>query len=261
MKRTLKTLPGNLIFLLLLLVVFITCERINTDLVENWKLTEASYLITANQNFTFYDPFSKPWQGTVTIDDEELEASFFNYYFDNSWPTNVFSFEDKVFTFFGSKLVLDIYDKRYILEPYEFDIASGIFKAEGVASGNDKSFHIKIKAAMPKIQINKGEQIVVNDAYYITPFKTLDLKNKGKLQTDYLLGDIMERLSGNWSVSNDKITLSPEKYNSNTYQYNLKGNTLYLFKENISGDEIPSNISPYADKISNITYQATYTTK
>ncbi len=59
MKRTLKTLPGNLTFLLLLLFVFITCERINTDLVENWKLTEASYLITANQNFTFYDPFSK----------------------------------------------------------------------------------------------------------------------------------------------------------------------------------------------------------
>ena len=112
---------------------------------------------------------------------------------------------------------------------------------------------------MPKIQVKRGDQIVVKDAYYIIPFKTLNLKNSGKFQTDYLLGDIMERLSGNWSVSNDKITLTPEKYNSNTYQYNLKGNTLYLFKENISTDAIPSNISPFADKISDITYQATYT--
>ena len=73
------------------------------------------------------------------------------------------------------------------------------------------------------------------------------------------MGDIVDNLSGNWSVDNNQITISTEKFNSNTYQYNLNGETLYLIKKKIEGKDAPSNISPFADKISNITYQAKYT--
>ena len=108
--------------------------------------------------------------------------------------------------------------------------------------------------------MKKGEELWVKGAFFnITPYLTLNLQKRGKLLVDYLMGDIVESLSGNWSVDNNQITISTEKFNNNTYQYNLNGETLHLIKNNVLGKDVPSNISPFADKINNIKYQAKYT--
>lgn len=261
MKLALKAFSCELAVLLLLSITILSCEKIDTDIVDNWKLNEKSYLITANQDFTFYDPFSKPWEGTIMIDDEVFDASSFTYYFENVWGSTNFVSDDLMITFSGPHLLVNFNNgEKYMLESYEFDIPNGVFKAEGMANNGNKSIQVKVDATMSKVPIKKGEQVVVTDAYHTTPYLKINLNKKGKLQTDYLIGDIVEIISGKWSVKNDRITLSPEKHSSDTYQYNLKGNTLYLFKNNIFGEAIPSNISPFADKISNITYQATYKT-
>lgn len=261
MKLSFKAFSCKSAFLLLLSITILSCEKIDTEIAENWELNEKYYLITANQDFTFHNPFSKPWEGTIMIDGEKLDASSFTYYFENVWGSTNFVSDGLMITFFGPHLLINFNNgEKYMLESYEFDIPSGVFKAEGMAGNDNKSIQVKVDVTMPRVPIKKGEQVVVTDVYHTTPYLKLKLNKKGKLQTDYLVGDIVEIISGKWSVKNDRITLSPEKYSSDTYQYGLKGNTLYLFNDNISGDAIPSNILPFADKISNITYQATYKT-
>lgn len=260
MKRTSKSFSHKLITFLLFSFVIISCERIDSDLIGNWTLTERSYLITASQDFTFNDLFGEPWQGTILIDDEEFNTSSFTYRFYNVWPTNQFSSRsgELVFIFFDPKLEIYLNGDYYMLDSYEFDIASGIFNAEGIANGNDKSLQVKVNAIMPKISMKKGEQAVVKVESHRASYTNLEFKNGGKLQTDYLMVDIMDRLSGKWSVKNDRITLSVEKYENDTYQYNFNGNELILSKDNITRDEIPFHLSPFADKLSNITYHAVY---
>ena len=259
MKLLLKTFSRELALLLLLSIAFLSCEKTDADIVGNWELDEKTYMITANQDFTFHNPFSQPWEGTIVIGDEEFGPSSFTYYFENVWGSANFVSDGLIITLSGPHLFVYFNNgEKYMLESYEFDIANGVFKAEGMASNENKSIQVKVDATMPKVLIKNGEQVMVIDTYHTIPYLKLNLNKKGKLQTDYLMGDIVDVIQGKWSVKNDRITLSPEKHDSDTYQYNLKGNSLYLFKDNISGEAIPSNISPFADKISNIAFQATY---
>ena len=148
----------------------------------------------------------------------------------------------------------------YVIDSYEFNISNGEFNAEGIATNDNKSIQVYIETHMPNIPMKKGEELWVKGAFFnITPYLTLNLQKRGKLLVDYLMGDIVESLSGNWSVDNNQITISTEKFNNNTYQYNLNGETLHLIKNNVLGKDVPSNISPFADKINNIKYQAKYT--
>ena len=66
----------NPLMVILFISLFITsCERIDTDLVGEWKLSETSFSITANQDFIFYDPFKSPWQGIIIIDEATCRLS------------------------------------------------------------------------------------------------------------------------------------------------------------------------------------------
>lgn len=49
MESSPKIIPLQLMFFLLLPLFIISCERIDTELVRYWKLSETSYFITANQ--------------------------------------------------------------------------------------------------------------------------------------------------------------------------------------------------------------------
>lgn len=252
----------NPLMVILFIYLFMTsCEKIDRDLVGEWKLSETSYSITANQDFIFYDPFKSPWQGTIIIDDEEYDVSSFIYYYDNAFGSTQFISEDLRFTFFGPYLHIELKDgDGYVIDSYEFNISKGEFNAEGIATNDNKSIQVNVETHMPNIPMKKGEELWVRGAFFsIVPYLTLNLQTKGKLLVDYLMGDIAENLSGNWSVDNNQITISTEKFSSNTYQYNLNGVTIYLIKSKIEGKDAPSNISPFADKINNIKYQAKYT--
>lgn len=153
-------------------------------------------------------------------------------------------------------------NEYFTLESYEFDILSGIFKADGIAEGNKKSVSVKVDVTIPKINVKEGEQIMVKDGYYRMPYRNIWFKSGGKLQVDYLVGDIMDRTSGKWNVKDSRITLSVKNYDDATYQYNLKGNELILFREeNLSKENLPHHISPYIDKINRLAYVATYNNK
>ena len=94
MKSTTKIIMRQLMFILFLSFIITSCERIDTDLVGEWKLSETSYSITANQDFILYDPYRPQWQGTILIDDEEYDISSFSYYFDNAFGSTQFISED-----------------------------------------------------------------------------------------------------------------------------------------------------------------------
>ena len=125
-------LPFVAIFLTSLLL---SCEKIDSDLTGSWQLKKTYYLITPNQELTFHNPFGEPWQGEISINETVLDAASFTYYFDNSWPGNLFASEEVSFTFSGPKLLVEYIGGLYELEINSFDIETGIFKAEGTATG------------------------------------------------------------------------------------------------------------------------------
>ncbi len=249
---------------LCLTLLLLSCDKIDSDLTGKWQLNETYYLITPNQELTFYNPFGEPWQGEISINDSPLDVSSFTYYFDNSWPGNLFASEEVSFKFSGPKLLIEYNGELYELEINSFDIETGIFKAEGTATGIfntvGQSIQVKIDATMPKMNLNQGEQIRVKDSYFNMLYRKLRLHTNGKMETDFLIGDIMDQISGRWSVKNNHVTLSPEKESESVYRYSINGNHLQLSRE-VGSDiaSLPSNLSPYRDKLEKIIFYADYT--
>jgi hypothetical protein len=130
---------------------------------------------------------------------------------------------------------------------------------DGTAKYQDRTLQIAIELTMPKVELKKGAQFLVKDGYNFMPYRHLWLNNGGKLQTDYLTGDIMDRLSGKWNISDNKININLKNRASDIYQYRFNNDKLLLSKEKNTKEQLPHHISPFADKISNTTYQALYT--
>lgn len=254
-------LPFVAIFLTSLLL---SCEKIDSDLTGSWQLKKTYYLITPNQELTFHNPFGEPWQGEISINETVLDAASFTYYFDNSWPGNLFASEEVSFTFSGPKLLVEYIGGLYELEINSFDIETGIFKAEGTATGIfntvGQSIQVKIDATMPKMNLKQGEQIQVKDSYFYMPYRKLWLHANGKMKSEFLIGDIMDHLSGRWSAQHNELTLSPEKESTGLYRYSINGNQLQLSRE-LASDiaSLPSNLSPYRDQLEKVIFCADYT--
>lgn len=257
MKRLL--LPITVLFLTFL---FISCEKIDSELTGSWQLKETYYLITPDEDFTFYDLFGDPWQGDISINDISLDAASFTYYYDNSGPTTQLSSNEAAIRFFGPELGIEYLTEQYMMDSYIFDIHTGIFKADGTATGifnaEGKAIEVKIDLTMPKMELKKSEQVRVKDGYRTIPFSRLWLYANGKMDTDYLRGDIMEQISGRWSADNGKVTLSPNKVGNSVYCYAIDGNTLQFSRKEESDDSLPLNLSPYRDKVEKIIFCADY---
>lgn len=252
----------KLLSLILFISLFLTsCEKTDSSLIGSWRLNETNYLITANQDFTFTNVFGSPWQGTIKIDNTNLNPATFNYYFENVWGQTLFASENVSFTFSGINRIEIYYENAlYIFEKeYTFDIPAGLFKANGTAKYQDKTIQIAIDLTMPKVELKEGRQFSVKDGYNFMPYRHLWLNSGGKLQTDYLTGDIMDRLSGKWSVNNNHVTIDLKDRTNDTYQYQFNDNTLLLSEEKTTKEQLPHHISPFADKISNVTSRALYT--
>ncbi|HBG80469.1 MAG TPA: hypothetical protein DDW74_07070 [Porphyromonadaceae bacterium] len=246
---------------LLISLILISCEKIDSSLIGSWRLNETNYLITANQDFTFTNVFGSPWKGTIKIDNKNLNPMLFNYYFENVWGQTLFASENVSFTFAGPNRLEIYYENAlYLLEKeYIFNISTGLFKVDGTAKYQDRTLQIAIELTMPKVELKKGAQFLVKDGYNFMPYRHLWLNNGGKLQTDYLTGDIMDRLSGKWNISDNKININLKNRASDIYQYRFNNDKLLLSKEKNTKEQLPHHISPFADKISNTTYQALYT--
>lgn len=244
---------------LLISIILTSCEKIDSSLIGNWELAESKYVITANEDFTFFDVFGSPWQGTIKIDNKEFNPSLFNYYFDNSTGQSHFASQELLFTFMGPILAVEYQGVMYILEEAStLKIAEGIYKTEGTATYQDKSITVNLDLVMPKVEMKKGDQFSVRDAYRYIPYTRLGFDDGGKLQTDFLSGDIMERLSGKWSVNDNQLNISVKNRSNHTYQYQMNANSLMLSQDKTTEEMEPPHISPFANKISRITYQALY---
>ena len=251
----------KLLFLFLLVSLVLTsCEKIDSSLIGNWELTESKYVITAGEDFTFVDVYGSSWQGTIKIADKEFDPSEFRYYFNNVWVQEQFSSQELRFTFAGPELEINHLGTRYFLKTgYVLNIGSGVFKADGTATYQDKSITVHVDLTMPKVELKKGDQFSVRDAYRYIPYNKLGFDSGGKLRTDFLVGDIVEILSGKWSVNNNQLNISVKNYSTNdTYQYEMNANSLLLSKDKTTKEMDPPHISPFSNKISKITYQALY---
>jgi len=254
-----------LLFVTLLLTsLLLSCDKIDADLTGKWQLNETFYLITPNQDFTFYNLFDEPWQGEISINNTSLDASSFSYYYDNSRPGNRLASNEACFTFMEPKLLVEYVGEMYVLDINIFDIQSGIFKAEGTATGifqtEGQSLQVKIDLSMPKMEMKQGEQVRVKVGYLNMANHTLWLHANGKMDTDFLTGDIMEQISGRWSVKSSHVTLFPDKGNESVYRYSINGNQLILSRE-LDSDiaTLSSNLSPYRGKLEKIIFCADYT--
>lgn len=254
-----------LLFVTLLLTsLLLSCDKIDSDLTGKWQLNETYYLITPNQDFTFYNLFGEPWQGEISINETSLDPSSFSYFYDNSRPGNRLASNEVSFTFMGPKLLVECVGEMYVLDINVCDVQSGIFKAEGTATGifntEGLSLQVKIDLSMPKMELKQGEQIRVKDGYLNMAYHTLWLHANGKMETDFLVGDIMDQLSGRWSVQHDQLNLSSEKESKGLYRYSINGNQLQLSRE-LASDiaSLPSNLSPYRDQLEEVIFCADYT--
>ena len=248
--------------LILTSLLFLSCEKIDNELTGSWQLKETYYLIRPNEDFTFYNVFGDPWQGEISINGAPFNASSFTYYFDNSWPTTQLTSNETTIRFFGPELDIEYLAERYVMNSYIFDIQAGLFKAEGTATGifnaEGKTIEVKIDLTMPKMELKQGQQVRVKDGYLNMPYHKLWLRSNGKMDTDYLRGDIMEQISGRWSADNGKVTLSPNKVGNSVYCYAIDGNTLQFSRKEESDDSLPLNLSPYRDKVEKIIFCADY---
>ena len=245
----------------LISLVFTSCEKTDSSLVGSWRLNETNYLITANQDFTFTNVFGSAWKGTIKIDNTNLNPTLFNYYFENAWGQTLFASENASFTFAAPNRLEIYYENAvYLLEEeYIFDISTGLFKVDGTARYQDRTIQIAIELTMPKVELKKGGQFLVKDGYNLMPYRHLWFNGGGKLQTDYLTGDILDRLSGKWNTRDNRVTVDLKNRTSDIYQYRFNSDKLLLSKEKNTKEQLPHHISPFADKISDITYQALYT--
>ncbi len=244
--------------------LLLSCDKIDSNLTGNWRLEKSYYLITPNQDFTFYNLFDKPWKGEIKINDTTLDVSSFSYYYDNSRPGNLLASNEVSFIFMEPKLLIEYLGEMYILDINIFDVQTGIFKAEGTATGifqtEGQSLQVKIDLSMPKMEMKQGEQVRVKVGYLNMAYHTLWLHANGKMETDFLVGDIMDQFSGRWSVKSSQVTLFPEKENESVYQYSINGNQLLLSRE-LDSDfaTLSSNLSPYRGKLEKIIFCADYT--
>ncbi len=244
--------------------LLLSCDKIDSDLTGNWRLEKTYYLITPNQDFTFYNLFDEPWQGEIKINDTPLDASSFTYYYDNSRPGNRLTSNEASFTFMEPKLLVEYVGEMYVLDINIFDIQSGIFNAEGIATRifqtEGQSLQVKIDLSMPKIEMKQGEQVGVKDGYFNIPYHKLRLHPNGKMDTEFLTGDIMEQISGQWSVKSNHVTFFPDKESEGVYQYSINGSQLILSRQ-LDPDiaTLPSNLSPYRGKLEKIIFCADYT--
>lgn len=244
--------------------LLLSCDKIDSDLTGKWQLNETYFLITPNQDFTFYNLFDKPWKGEIKINDTTLDVSSFSYYYDNSRPGNLLASNGACFTFMESKLLVEYVGEMYVLDINIFDVQSGIFKAEGTATGifqtEGQSLQVKIDLSMPKMEMKQGEQVRVKDGYHNIPYHKLRLHPNGKMDTNFLMGDIMEQISGRWSVKSSHVTFFPDKGNESVYRYSINGNQLILSRE-LDSDiaTLSSNLSPYRGKLEKIIFCADYT--
>lgn len=267
--KSLKSKYVNLLcgIALLHLAVLTGCEKIDSSLLGSWDLDETTYEIMANQDFMFTDVFGSPWQGTVVIDGVELDPADFHYGFNNEGGQMILTSKDVFITLFGGNraLIIDYNNSTYILEKeFTFDILSGIFKVEGTAqnfaesNAENKPINVSIDMKMPQIAVKKGERFSVEDGYWYIPYRSFRFKAGGKLQIEYLTGDIMESLNGKWSVNNNVITIQPEGRPTGTYEYQLKNNALWLLQDKATKEAYPHHISPFSNNISKVTYRAVY---
>lgn len=221
-------------------------------------------MITPNQDFTFYNLFDKPWKGEIKINDTPLDVSSFSYYYDNSRPGNLLASNEVSFIFMEPKLFVEYLGEMYILDINIFDVQAGIFNAEGTATGifqtEGQSLQVKIDLFMPKMEMKQGEQVRVIDGYLNIPYHKLRLHPNGKMDTDFLTGDIMEQISGRWSVKSSHVTFFPDKGKESVYRYSINGNQLILSRE-LDSDiaTLSSNLSPYRGKLEKIIFCADYT--
>lgn len=244
---------------LTLFLVATSCEKTDSSLVGNWRLSETGYTITANEDFTLTDVFGSPWRGTIQIDGATLDPASFAYHFNNVWGQNQLSSQEAAFVFAGPRLEIDYKGKTFIMkEEYVFDILSGVFKVDGTAVHQNQSLTVRIDVTMPQTALQKGQQITVRDGYRYIPYNNLRLQNSGKLQADYLTGDIVEQKSGKWSVDNAQITIRLKEFSDDVYEYKTSGNSLLLFKDKTSAENLPGHISPFSAKIEKITYRAVF---
>lgn len=254
-----------LLFVTLLLTsLLLSCDKIDSDLTGKWQLNETYFLITPNQDFTFYNLFDKPWKGEIKINDTTLDVSSFSYYYDNSRPGNLLASNEVRFIFMEPKLLIEYLGEMYILDINIFDVQTGIFNAEGTATGifqtEGQSLQVKIDLSMPKMEMKQGEQVRVKDGYHNIPYHKLRLHPNGKMDTDFLMGDIMEQISGRWSVKSSHVTLFPDKKNESVYRYSINGSQLILSRELDSEiATLSSNLSPYRGKLEKIIFCADYT--
>ncbi|MDO5523331.1 MAG: hypothetical protein Q4G48_04720 [Bacteroidia bacterium] len=249
----------KILSLFLLASFLFSCEKIDSSLTGNWQLSESKYVITANEDFTFVDVFGAPWQGAIKIDDEEFDASLFRYYFNNVRGQIQLASPDLILTFAGPKLEVHRNGATYMLNNgYTLDIAEGMFNADGTATYEGKSIRVHIDLVMPRVELKKGEQFSVHDAYRHIPYEKLSFNNGGKLQTDFLTGDILETKPGKWNSNGSQLIISVKNRATDIYRYDMNVNSLLLSKDKTTKEGTPPHISPFATKISKITYQALY---
>lgn len=251
-----------LIFSVFSICYFASCSdgELRNDLSGNWELTNMEYVITPKQDFQFRNVFGQPWVGTINVNGEGMDVSKFNYGFDNVWGLEVLSSENiRFYPVHSTYMEIDYNNTTYKFDnTFVFSLTDGKFIAEGTAvANNGNKLPFSINLTLPLIQMQKDIEVSVMDGYHRYPYRTLEFGKSGKLQSDYLVGDIMNEIAGKWNISYNRLKIDTEYDKNDLYDFLVDENVLVLYRE-CKQNELPQYIGVSHDKIEKVVYRATY---
>lgn len=237
MKKRDGSFIRNSIFILIGFLTLSSCSNEIDDLViGEWSACGNNFLITLNKDFDFVDIYSKPWKGSVLINNEIIKTDNYKYFIDNALgDTHIYS--DSInFDLYSGGLDINYNNLSYdFLGSFTLNPSDGKFTANGIAVKGDKQFKIEISIDAQHTYMKKDIQYEIKDgAYFLKfPIEKISFQNNGKLKCSMMDIDILYAYSGDWRIKSDKlfIDIDEAEFYEN-YTCKLAGSdTLELVKD------------------------------
>jgi hypothetical protein len=225
---------------ILILIIFLTLSSCSSEIddlvVGEWKNSKNLFLITLNQDFDYVDAFSKPWKGSVIIDNESIKTDSLKLIIDNSFG-GICIYSDSIgFSFYNNELGINYKNVFYTFQgSFTLNLTDGKFIADGIAVKDDKQLDIKVSIDAQHTYMKKDIQYEIKDgsSFLKYPLQELSFKDNGKLNCVMMDIDILNSYAGKWQIKSGKLNLNIDDAGLNEYyKYQISGgNTLDLIKD------------------------------
>jgi len=262
-------MKSRIFVIVLVLSILSSCskkddEASTTGIIGQWQTLSHAFLIKPNEDISYPDLFSKPWQGTIKIDTTTINPENLYYIINTSQGNPHLYTSNILIDIFSTSFIITYNNSEYIYnDSFTLEKTNGRFIAHGFTVCNNKQISIDINLTAQVTLMKKDNEYCITDGLWHlkSPYESISFESNGKVKGKILDIDILSNFKGTWKCKLDNLHLDisvNEETQTDDFTFKAINKDTLLLSKTI--DYYKANIFPTIpeSKISSLKYQSVF---